>query len=425
MSDYTAKKQRNFSKQYLNAQTADVFFICGNDDNNTESVPAHKFLLFTYSDVFEKMFHGSLPEKNTIRISDASANGFRAFLRYFYFDNHIINTDLIGELIYLAEKYNMSDVAADCWAHLKEVNTPKDILIGYELANAYEIDNMTKMLQLKILKRFNEIFGCEYIRSISRDILKRILQINHIQIHAKIIFDTCMAWAEDACKAANIDPNVLQNCRNQLGDVFDCIEFGAMTRNEIVRMVLTHGELFTSQELRRFIVMIGAKCPTPFNTDQMIKRTVGRAVMKLQKIRLDKMTELHFNVQSRVILGGIEIDTIYEKRFEIYGFRLSGIISIVKVSPNRQQYNDIVLLKGTFSFPPLDSSVDVNKVLFPEPIIIEPHFKYAIQFTLMDNGKFTDKIYHKRTTYLSDLCLFRIFPETNCKMISGLLYNLL
>ncbi|XP_031625456.1 BTB/POZ domain-containing protein 6-A-like [Contarinia nasturtii] len=430
MSHHTADKRKNMSKQYLNFDTSDVVFICGNDDNHKESVPAHKFVLFTHSDVFEKMFHGSLPEEDAVEITDTSPDGFRAFLRYFYFDemNYNISMETIGETMYLCEKYNVNGLFESCCQYLQQVDTPKHILIGYGLAITYELDYLAEILKWKILQRGEEIFACDYIRSVSEDFLKCILQIKYIEIYAKKIFDVCLAWAEGACNAANVDPNVMQNRRDQLNGFFQHIQFGAMTRDEIVRIVLSFGELFTAQELRRFIVITAAKFPTPFNQDEMINYKIGRAVKRSTSIRRDKMEELHFNAQYKTLLGGIEIGTIFDTFSIVHQKIISGVVSVVKISPNRDQCTDIVLLQGSFKVSAINYAKDHvfenNKILFPEAIIIEPHFKYAIQLTFFGGSNPTDSLFHLRTTSLSEPSLFRIWPEdTNCEIISGLLYN--
>lgn len=130
ISKVSTTKQFLLGKQYLNKATADVYSICGDDEEEiSEQIPAHKFILATFSDAFETMFYGSLPEGSEVKVPDASPTGFRTFLRYFYFDDYMLNMDIIGEVIYLANKYLVGEYLSACCEFLKRKTIPKNILI--------------------------------------------------------------------------------------------------------------------------------------------------------------------------------------------------------------------------------------------------------------------------------------------------------
>lgn len=213
MSASKAKQLFNgISKQYLNAATADVFFLFG-DVKSEEKVPAHKLLLIAYSGVFETMFYGSLPEGNAVMIMDASANGFRAFLRYFYFNEYVLDIGSIDEVMYLAQKYNVSEYFDNCWSFLKDKKTAEHILIGYELASKFDCAELKAFFEEQIVIENKLIFASDEIRSIDREVLKHILQIKYFKSCTKKIFDACIAWAEVTCISGNTNLTVLQNLR--------------------------------------------------------------------------------------------------------------------------------------------------------------------------------------------------------------------
>lgn len=415
VSKPTSSKQLNLSQQYLNLESSDVFFICGNDEYK-ERVPAHKFILATNSDVFGKMFHGSLPEKKEIAIVDASPNGFRWFLRYFYFDEYMLNIDVVGEVMYLSKKYNIDEYFQACCEFLKGKKSAQQIILGYELAIAYELTDLKKFLEDAIHDENVAVFGCEYMRTISRAFLKCILQIQFIDIYGKQIFDFCMQWAEEACKNANIDPGIMENRRQQLGDCFNYIEFGAMKRDEIVKCINNFGDLFTSQELRKFVILIASKCPTPFNIDEKIKYHIGTTSKHPKEMQSGLMEELHFISQTKMVLGGFEIATITNEG------SFYGLTSVVRVSSNNDRNNDILLLRGSVLIDAPKPKVinSPRKFLFGESIIVEPHTHYAIQLTFFCNA---EQPTYMRAISPSEEYPFHILSETNSKLISGIFYN--
>lgn len=412
-------KRLNVSKQYLNEATADVFIICG-DDENKENIPAHKFVLFSHSDVFDRMFHGSLPEGNVIKLPDVSPNGFRAFLQYFYFDKYIIDIDVIGEVMYLTKKYNIDEYFYACCEFLKRNqihHTPKHILIGYELAILYELFDLKDFFAEAIINQYEKVLGSDYMRSMSYDLLKYIVQVDYLHFDTKKVFDACMEWAEEACNRANIYPSA-QNRRKQL-DCFEHIEFGSMRHDEIVQCVTKYDDLFTPQELHRFIIMIAAKCPTPFNEDEIIRYKIGKPTVRRTDLKAKSTAKLQFVSRVRILLGGIAIEPL----IHFDNMEITGVLSIRKIS--KRSNDDVLLLRVPLSIKTTNpiGNKSSTEFLFPEAIIVEPHANYSIQLSFFF-ATTSEAPYHKHTISPLDDFPFRILSKTNSNAISTLLYIL-
>lgn len=77
------------------------------------SVACHKFLLGAFSPVMKNMFYGSLPEGGIIHIEDTSVKAFEAMTDFIYqrdIDWVEFSIEDIFEIVYLAEKYQISDL---------------------------------------------------------------------------------------------------------------------------------------------------------------------------------------------------------------------------------------------------------------------------------------------------------------------------
>lgn len=421
----SASKQFKLSKQYLNTMTADVFFVCGIDEENKEEVPAHKFLLVTSSDVFETMFHGSLPEGNAVLITDASANGFRAFLRYFYFDEYALDIDVVGEVMYLAKKYNISEYLDVCCAFLKGRKTAEHILLGFELAIRFDRAELKSYLEREIVNKNDLIFCSTEIRNIDRELLKNILEIKFFKSCTKKLFDACMAWAEEACQSQNIDSAVMQNRRNQLGACFELIEFGAMRRIEIMQCVTNFGDLFTCKELQRIVTMISAKCPTPFNADDIIKLKVG-VITDLgysELITPGAVQNLLFSPQIKMLLGGITILPIH-RMLQNDSINSTLRMTFSKVSLDKDTSDDIVICRvqyGMQSIIDLDEGKDPVHLHLPEPVIFDANSNYVINLEFLHCAK--EAFSHKQIVTVLEEYPVHILSGTNCTLISALMYN--
>lgn len=425
MSKASSTKRYQLGKQYLNKVTADVFFICGEGDECRERIPAHKFILATFSEAFETMFYGSLPESREIQIPDASPLGFRTFLRYFYFDEYMLNIDVIGEVIYLAKKYLVNEYLNVCCEFLKRKTTAKNILIGYELAIHFDLFELKKVLEWKIFFENNSVFGSTYICNITRDLLKHILQISWLKCSAKEMFDACMAWTSEACRQKNLDANVMQHCREQLGDCFKDIEFGAMNRKEITQCVHIFGDLFSAKEIQQLFGIVSAKYPNPFEENEMFRMNIGEKTMTESEIVMNSSEELRFIPKKRMLLGGIEITGIFHHA-NVEAVKLFFLVTILRMSSAREETDDTVLLRYPLAIISVRNTADKNFLLFfSEAIVLEAHSTYSVQINMFERSCDVS-CYHMNVTVASKYLPIRVvMPETTINKIPSLHYKYL
>ncbi|KAL7303829.1 hypothetical protein TKK_0003953 [Trichogramma kaykai] len=129
-------------------------------------IPAHKFVLATVSPVFRAMFtHDMLETKNnTIEITDTSHNILIEMLRYIYTGEiEIEETDIIQQLLKVADKYEIDDLKIECgkllYAKLTTENAIEFLISAYTY-NAEHLENKllkflttnTKLLDSELLK---------------------------------------------------------------------------------------------------------------------------------------------------------------------------------------------------------------------------------------------------------------------------------
>lgn len=85
------------AKQYLNSETADIYFRIDSDTSN-HNIPAHRCFLAASNPEFHRLFYENLQNSNEsdvgiatgtviIITADASVSGFKEFLQFFYRPN--------------------------------------------------------------------------------------------------------------------------------------------------------------------------------------------------------------------------------------------------------------------------------------------------------------------------------------------------
>ncbi|XP_037033877.1 BTB/POZ domain-containing protein 6-A-like [Bradysia coprophila] len=398
-----ANRLFNVQNHYLNAETADVFFICGTED---EPIPAHKILLAASTEAFNKMFYGTLREGNEVQIVDATPNGFRQFLRYFYFNDLQLSLDCIDELMYLARKYLLNAYVADCCAFLSEQMEAEGILIGYEQSIRFQLAELKKKMEDSIAEESENVFYSEYFAAINRDLLNQVIQIPAVRIEqSKLVFNGCMLWAEAACKRSNVDASVMQNLRSQLGDCFHCIEFSAMKRNEITDCVEKCGDLFTAGELQGIVSMISAKFTARNNQSQdVLELQISKLTDAIVNVSEGSQEELRFVPKEGMLLMSFSVTEFSETDgINDYNECVAYVASVVKITTEK----NLVLHKEFFP--------DQATYYLRESIVLEPHCTYAIQILFLDNGS-----YIAREIADSADSPIKMLPETSSKFIATL-----
>lgn len=98
-----------FRKLYLDEDTADIHFAFENETTANARIPAHKTFLAMESDAFKAMFFGDLKESGDVKIVDVSADAFKEFLQFFYFDQIKLSMENVNGVINLVKKYMVAD----------------------------------------------------------------------------------------------------------------------------------------------------------------------------------------------------------------------------------------------------------------------------------------------------------------------------
>lgn len=159
---------------YGNPSMSDFEIICAG-----KSIPCHKFVLSTRSDVFRTMFVNSLNETNSgqLEIKDLKFETLEAMMKFLYTDQ-ISLAKINSDLLIAAEKYNIQRLYEQCVHQLKRTLTVENVLevmITAFLVNSEELLKAASAFALihrgKILKGEN----WEHIKITYPQIASRVL----------------------------------------------------------------------------------------------------------------------------------------------------------------------------------------------------------------------------------------------------------
>lgn len=283
---------RGCEKLFLDARTADFFFVFESDD---ERIPAHKAILSAISPVFDVMFYDSLKHEGDEYTIDAKPAAIREFLQFFYLSSVKLTPKNVVEVLSLAKQYMIDECLNACNDVCESTLTLDTMCWGYELAIVAESDRLQKYCEKRIGENSEQIFRSSSFLDCKSNLLRRILQLDSLKCSETVVFDGCIAWAKKACIQMGLDDENVQNLRFQLDNMFYDIRFGEMTSKEFYLRYRKYDGLFSAEEFKDIIGMIEFKefQPPMFNRNPRKATNTSKPMVELVCDRIDWQKSSH------------------------------------------------------------------------------------------------------------------------------------
>lgn len=391
-NEFGTKCSAEISKKlYLNVDTADVYFSF-EIDGEEHSVPAHKNILSLGSPVFYAMFYGKMKETGTIKIVDASKDAFKDFLTIFYHDKVMFTNENVAELINLCNKYDVPEGLQICEQFLTRKTGVSDLCIDFSLAIKFNFNNLHKHCENRIRENAATVLKTDAFINSSKELLKLILEVDHLTCFEDDIFNACIAWAENI--AGTSDRKVL---RDALAECFYLIPFTTMPIDVFTSIMSANQALFTLDEVAAIIrrILTGKEtqvsqkfCKTckvvnifDWNEGRLIKCTRDR----FDEENVSECTISHheytsFSASKKVLLGGFRF--LPFKNETSSGETLSATILVTK------QHGAVCeLLECNINFEVISNQMtsELLEIKLAKPIVVIPNMMYSIDVNFSIN----------------------------------------
>ncbi|XP_031637915.1 BTB/POZ domain-containing protein 6-B-like [Contarinia nasturtii] len=384
---------RGCEKLYLDERTADVFFIFESTTENVEKVPGHKYILSSISEKFDAMFYGPNKTDSDVIMDNTpvSSEAFKQFLQFFY--RHTVNLSMehVAEVMDLSKEHMLHDCITACIDLCKESLSTDNICLGYELAILFEQEDLKKFCEEKINEHPTEFFQSNGFLLCQPNLLRYILQLGSFKCDESLIFDGCMAWAKAACIQKGLYENDMHNIRSELGDLFYEIRFGDMTLEMFNARVDLYEGLFSMEEFRDIIRMIGSKDyqPPKFNRNlrnrkpkqpiekQLLCDRIDRSEIGLTEYRKNCVPTV-FSTNRLLYLKDIYCGTLFDETntHAVCTMQVGELIDVFEEFRSVNYCCQINL-----------NSVSETKIELPTPVVIKPDAIYGIVLQIGLNHK--------------------------------------
>lgn len=400
LASYVNSKPPSLMKDlYLDVATADVFFDAkSRETGEVESIPAHKCLLIKAAPVFDAMFGGILRETGSkIDIYDASAEGFKEFLQFFYLNEIQFTTANTIDVLNLAKKYNICELF-EKFGHflINEINI-EELCWAYENALFFEHERLTKYCEDVIQTYPEEIFKSGSFQECDRTTLQCILNLPLLcrEIH---VLNAIYNWSVASCGYNGLDPT-LKNVRSQLNGLPFQIRYDAIAIEEFGPNIPTlFAKLFDMEELKEIWLCLGGTLnpnkftPRPLQAIEwddrrtlVCNRTFGLTGIAYPMQRIDRAI---FTSNKPILWRGF----VCGERFVYNTLTLGDMPARITVAkrPNEKLFPNAleeILYTANVKLKGFENTT----VTMPEPVIVKPKTLYEIRVEKLNDRPYLVK----------------------------------
>ncbi|XP_031637085.1 BTB/POZ domain-containing protein 1-like [Contarinia nasturtii] len=375
------------AKLYLNDNTADFRFIFESANGPDQSIPVHKLFLVTASEVFGSMFNESWHEKDQVKIDDAPIAAYKEFLQFFYLNKVKLTMENIAKVMYLGNKYNVSECLKVCHKFIASKLTSDNVCSTYELAMRLNQKNLKKLCETWISKNCMSVFKSTEFLHCKKDVLSHILDLDPLNCTEADVFEACVGWVKAVNNAETLTREFL---RGQLGDVFHKIRFCSMSPKEFATLIPTYGHLFSPEECKEVFQMVSLEEFQPQFFEGNHKKRLEmlawdeQAVIKCDRsisvfysdepYFLKNLETTTFSIDNPVWLGAflcVDLSDYTDNEYAFLEEELNTEFTIVEVAKDSEK----ILYNGTAG---LGSESD-TRIVLSKPVYIRQGFIYEIR----------------------------------------------
>ncbi|XP_055317520.1 uncharacterized protein LOC129576431 [Sitodiplosis mosellana] len=384
---------------YLSEEMADIHFIFESADGQCEHIPAHKLLLVTASDVFRTMFNRTWQEKDEVKIVDASVEAFKEFLQFFYLPRVKITTDHITEVIYLGNKYNLTNCLRVCEQFIMNSVDEDNVCWAYEHGIFFDQAALIKFCEIFIGINTKAVLESEDFLECNSSVISHILKLDMLSCSEGEIFKACMNWIKATARVDQLTQAVVQI---QCGELFGDIHFKSMTSQELAMLIPSHAGLFSSEEFKiiwqlaalpKFqSIKFSEKCRTPLKPVSWIKKPMidcERLILRQnfldQPYFIQNVETTTFSINQPLFLTELRCADIARHDDNTYyiAYDLPTEVTITEIPDSNQSGDEIVLYNAKTILLGDIGRTFINLV---KPILVKPGFTYQIRLQQLPIG---------------------------------------
>jgi hypothetical protein len=208
------------------------------------------------------MFYGSLPETSSvIHLTDTDKESLEAFLRYLYTDEIPDSPELTLKVMYLADKYMIKALVAECVEVIKAKLTVQNVCLVLTYAILIGEETLIDRGWQVVDSETRQVIQSESFYEIDVDLLRDFLKRDTLRITEIELFQAVLKWSGYKCEKSDLEVT-MENRRSVLGDAIYNLRFLAMSQDEFLKEVVPTGLLSSEDSLAILRKFLGQSPPS-------------------------------------------------------------------------------------------------------------------------------------------------------------------
>ncbi|KAL5244905.1 hypothetical protein ACI65C_012315 [Semiaphis heraclei] len=190
--------------------------IIKSQDGN--EIPAHKCVLVSNSEYFDKMFIGPFKEttQDVVQINGISSNALKNLIDFMYTGELVtIGSDNIDEMIYGADLFQMGDVRNECIAYCNRSLCDENCLTIKVIAEIRAMTELSAKCLKHALERFNEIIRHQSFLDTDVEHIKQLLKDDNLNTEKEeTVYRAVIEWIKhNEIERKHLLPELLTHVR--------------------------------------------------------------------------------------------------------------------------------------------------------------------------------------------------------------------
>lgn len=350
-----------------------------------ETIPGHEHIFNAMVPLYKKYLRDGC---NEIHLSGVSVDAFKEFKKFIYLLTPNLTMEIIEGVMDMANQWQSKPILNECKLFLKNSITEKSTLfLGYRLATKYRLKDLKAIYLEEICVNAYEAFQSASFLELPYECIVEILDCNSLACKEIDIFNACINWTKASRRRNDWDVLDGRKLRIQLGSLLNQIRFSSMTNEEAAKCIDLHPQLFTEDELKEILCMIGHLKqfkPKQFNWTVRYYNLNDIRDLVCSRLRRHANNTPGYDVQNREQITKFTCN----RRIQLFGFKFEWFnqtinsripIQIIEVDLSgklNERYNGALEVNSNDGQHPPMGCFSFNK-----SIILRPNYTYEIHLT--------------------------------------------
>ncbi|CAI6349429.1 unnamed protein product [Macrosiphum euphorbiae] len=337
-TNFCAEKRFSSSYDALNtmrrkSQFCDVTFVVGE-----KKMAAHKVILASHSNYFDKMFTGNFKDTNWLELKNVeiTPDSLELLLDFLYTSQLTINDSNVQDLLIASNFLLLNDVKKECLNYIEQTIDIENYMTIKCIADKNKIRELHELFLSYILKNYNNIVESNTFLTFSFELMMELLQSDDLCAEEEKVYESTMTWLKhDLKERLKYLPELIKSIRLSLMSV-DYLDSAVQEEDLIQSNIECMRYLLHAYKVHRQIKTMDNETVMTYNIErrkfsqesQSLKNILGNEYFKDFLLIIDSPEFMSFKFEQ--IMELIKSDDLCAEELQVFKATISWVKYDVK-----------------------------------------------------------------------------------------------